>query len=76
MMVISIVGKDVEYHTTIQFLTVHFRQMQFTTHGKELFVAVGFRIHCSQSLSVQLARLIAVKAFCKEMVYTIHLQQS
>ena len=47
MMVIGIIGKDIEYHTPIEFLTVHFWQMQFTADGKELFVTVGFWIHCS-----------------------------
>ena len=76
MMVIGIVGKNIEHHTTEEFLAIHFRKMQLSTYCKKLFIGVGFRVHCCQCLSMQLSCLITVESLGEKMICSIHLQQT
>ena len=44
VVIISIVGKNIEYHSAKDFLLGAFRQAHLATNHQQLFIAVGIRI--------------------------------
>ena len=71
VMVVGVVGKDVEHKPAEHFLAIHFGQMQFPANGQQFLVTVGFGIHCRKGLGVDFSRLVSVEALGQEMLRDI-----
>ena len=73
IMVIGVVGQNVEYHPTEHLLAVGFRQMQLTTNGYQLLIAVSIRTNGSQRLGINLPLTVTIETLGDKMVVTVNI---
>ena len=72
VMVISIVGKNIEHHTSEHLLTVRLGQAEPSTNSQQLLIAVRIRTQGCKSLCKELFAVSAVKAHGHKMTIAIN----
>ena len=72
VVVVRVVGQDVEDHAAEHLFTFGFRQPHLAAHPQQPLVAVGFRVERRQGLHVQLLVVFAVKTSGDKMVLALN----